>query len=282
LEPKVNHEKLQQLKQGLAIRRKEYVKAKTMVNAIDKIIIKHELEPGHNHQEIKDLKEVYSKLELADLSSTLIMEPESSVKASSSTSRFLKESLERELSTQCSDLISGLEFPVDDDWRRLDDSHFSSFPEVFRTEFQSLKKNEAERENSCCVDNTQVLSDSVKILEKIVEDLRPGVKNENLEANLLYNSAKFKTLTLKIKCLELEIMASTYNSESVGALKSISKYLKSTIARVKEEIEDLTKKLAQFKSVGPEFDDIIGEFDKIKNQIEVKKWELAELSKNNS
>ena len=81
------------------------------------------------------------------------------------------------------------------------------------------------------------------------------------------------------RCLELEILASTYKPETVQALKKIRTYLDKNLARVRAEVDQSKTSLMQYEAVGEEFDAIVSEYAKIKAEIEGKKWAIKELKK---
>ena len=82
-----------------------------------------------------------------------------------------------------------------------------------------------------------------------------------------------------IRCLELEILSSTYKPEAVQALKKIRMYLDKNLARVRAEVDQSKASLMQYEAVGEEFDAIVGEYAKLKAEIEGKEWAIKELKK---
>ncbi|TRY67723.1 hypothetical protein TCAL_07210 [Tigriopus californicus] len=119
------------------------------------------------------------------------------------------------------------------------------------------------------------------ILDTLGRRLKMGEQAYMDQVNIRYLSLKCKTLVFKVKCLELEILTSTYKSGSLPALKKIRNHLSESISQTNAEIQRVTSSLAQYTSAGSEFEEVVIEYVKVLEEIQGKKWALAEL-KNSS
>ena len=90
-------------------------------------------------------------------------------------------------------------------------------------------------------------------------------------------SVDFQVCIFGNRCLELEILASTYKPEAVQALKKIRAYLDKTLATVCTEVERSKASLMQYEAVGEEFDAVVSEYARLKTEIEGKEWAIKEL-----
>jgi len=115
-------------------------------------------------------------------------------------------------------------------------------------------------------------------LELLVDQHYTGSKLESTSLGIQYMRSKSETLRLKLKCLEMEIQLSTYTKDSVRAIKLVKDRLLEKIQKSESELAALTNTISQFRSVGPEFSDLLKEYSSILKQIQEKKWALKELT----
>ncbi len=92
-----------------------------------------------------------------------------------------------------------------------------------------------------------------------------------------HTSAKLKALELKLKYIELEVMAMTYTPDAVKALDKIKRQYGDAIDKVTKEISYLRGELDRYQAVGPQFESLVEEHSKLRSEIESKKWALQEL-----
>ena len=60
-------------------------------------------------------------------------------------------------------------------------------------------------------------------------------------------------------------------------MEKIRAQIVSSLREVRAEIERVRASVAQFQSIGPQFDFLVEQYAKILNEIEGKKWALKEL-----
>ena len=180
-------------------------------------------------------------------------------------------------------------------------------PEMVRTEKDSVEQNRrATRASEAALreewKNVDVVVKAFEQLETLAKKHRMGDQKKIDMTNAKHLAVKCKTLVFKarlvehmilmvnnnslissfnfgIRCLELEILASTYKPEAVQALKKIRAYLDKNLARVRAEVDQSKASLMQYEAVGEEFDAIVSEYAKLKAEIEGKEWAIKELKK---
>ena len=79
------------------------------------------------------------------------------------------------------------------------------------------------------------------------------------------------------RCIELEILASTYKPDTVPALKRISAHLKASVAKTTQEIERTKQSLRQYEAVGEDFEAVVKEYADVRTEIKGKEWAIREL-----
>ena len=85
---------------------------------------------------------------------------------------------------------------------------------------------------------------------------------------------------VNFRCLELEILLSTYSGSSVQALKKIRSHLKASITAAEADIERTRASLVQYEAVGEEFGSVVKDYAKVKEEIKGTRWALKELKEN--
>jgi len=125
---------------------------------------------------------------------------------------------------------------------------------------------------------TNILGKMETDLDQLINKHYKGSKLESTSVQVQYMRAKCETLRLKIKCLEMEIINSTYNKESIKAIKLVRTRLLEKIQKRESDLTDLENRIAQYRGVSTEFSDVVKQFAKILKQIEEKKWALRELN----
>lgn len=81
------------------------------------------------------------------------------------------------------------------------------------------------------------------------------------------------------RCLELEILSSTYSASTLSALRKIRRHLVKSVADTEAEIDQIRANLQQYEAVGTDFETVVKEYAKLKEEIAGKKWALKELKK---
>ncbi|XP_061163614.1 HAUS augmin-like complex subunit 4 [Saccostrea echinata] len=128
----------------------------------------------------------------------------------------------------------------------------------------------------------QTLLDSLHLLEELISKYRLQSQAEHDTVSSEWLVAKCDGLCLKIKLVELQILCDTYTMETTKALLKI----KETLHSAKEEADKsktyVTKTLQTYESLGSEFDELVTEYQRLKEEIDNKEWALSELQKSDS
>ncbi len=110
------------------------------------------------------------------------------------------------------------------------------------------------------------MSDNVDALKNSVE----------LDCQLALKRSE--ALQLRSELLKCEVLAELYSEPKVQALQKISEQLEKEISSKELELERLSKTLAQYKVLGPDFHEVVREFRQTKKQIESSEYVLYDLN----
>lgn len=72
-------------------------------------------------------------------------------------------------------------------------------------------------------------------------------------------------------------MASTYQPDTIKALRAIRRYLKTNAEETSAAIDKTRSDLQQYEAVGEDFEAVVAEYAKVRADIEGKLWALQEL-----
>ncbi|XP_063883192.1 uncharacterized protein LOC135112608 [Scylla paramamosain] len=143
---------------------------------------------------------------------------------------------------------------------------------------ENTKQRLAEESNKLthCVIQTHHFSQKVygllfeysKILKSLVSKQRLSLYPAHHLANSLVT---LKTHFLKLRCLELEILTATYNSQSVRALKLLQGHLLQRRTQAEESLAKLRHAMDAYKHLDPKFQDLLKEYSKLQEDIRFAK-----------
>ncbi len=206
---------------------------------------------------------------------------------------FLNQKLEETLLEQCLQLLvqlkgtdgDGEEESASGLGRKYD--RVSHLPDMVRAEREAVEANrEAKKANASRLrtewKDVEVLLKSFDQLMTIAKRYKMGDLARADELNSAYLVTRCETLNLKLKCLEMEVVGSTYKPERIKALRKISAHLEKTLRDVNELIAKSRTELAQFEAVDEDFSAVVREYTQLKADIEGKLWALKELKKEKS
>lgn len=107
-----------------------------------------------------------------------------------------------------------------------------------------------------------------KILKSLVSKQRLSLYPAHHLANSLLT---LRTHFLKLRCLELEILTTTYSSQSVRALKLLQGHLLQRRAQAEESLAKLKHMMEPYKHLDPQFQDLLKEHAKLQEDIRFAK-----------
>ncbi|XP_022343998.2 HAUS augmin-like complex subunit 4 [Crassostrea virginica] len=128
----------------------------------------------------------------------------------------------------------------------------------------------------------QTLLDSLHLLEKLITKYRLQSQTEHDTISAEWLVGKCDGLCLKIKLIELQILCDTYTLETTKALQQIKETLHSAQVEAEKSKTYVTKTLQTYESLGSEFDELVMEYQRLKEETDNKEWALSELLKSDS
>uniref|UniRef100_S4RYS2 HAUS augmin like complex subunit 4 n=1 Tax=Petromyzon marinus TaxID=7757 RepID=S4RYS2_PETMA len=126
----------------------------------------------------------------------------------------------------------------------------------------------------------KTLQASTAVLEKMLQDHRLSRQAESDAVKVAYLQAKHKTMCLKLRLEELNILCDTYTLDKVQAHKIIKRELEVAMATQKKEQARVSGELAAYGTLGPDFERLVQEYTQLRDAIDNKKWALREFRKN--
>lgn len=196
----------------------------------------------------------------------------------------VKEAMFSSLLDRCTALLSHWNLP--DQNESSDYQRAKHLPELIRTDLETLREQE---QTASEAEMLKVEAERQNMLKNHVETLNqlcgPEAQAKEAASNRLlidYVAAKAKTLELKVKSLELEALALTYNRDATKALDKMRKELNDAIEETNKDIARVKGELERYQTVGPAFDTIVDDYVRIQKDIEGKEWALQELKSSNT
>lgn len=115
-------------------------------------------------------------------------------------------------------------------------------------------------------------------LEATEEDLAERDGEGSMDAARVHMLvARGRATTAKLRLQRAEIAAMVYTDEAVVALKKVAAEVKKRSEDVERRIDDGEKKLARYRALGPEFEEVVAEYLKARQVLEEKVWSRDEL-----
>ncbi|KAK8733392.1 hypothetical protein OTU49_006618 [Cherax quadricarinatus] len=114
-----------------------------------------------------------------------------------------------------------------------------------------------------------------KILQCLVEKQRLSCYPAQ---HLLSGINMHNVQLMKLKCMQLEIMVDTYNSQSVPALKLIQAHLEDRKERAQKTLALLQHKLSSYSGLDSRYQELLEEYSKLQQDINFTKKSMEECS----
>lgn len=134
---------------------------------------------------------------------------------------------------------------------------------------------------AACMQHVEVAQQTVQHLEQLICQFYTGSKLEANSISIQYLLAKCDTVVVKLKCLELDIVNSTYTRDTIRAIRVVRDRVRDQIAASRAALIALEISLHQYRAAGPEFSDIVKEYARVQKEKEGKVWALKELTDEN-
>ncbi|XP_029437102.1 HAUS augmin-like complex subunit 4 isoform X2 [Rhinatrema bivittatum] len=128
----------------------------------------------------------------------------------------------------------------------------------------------------------QVLLRCLALLRTLAVQFRLQSQSEIDRSNAQYLETKCTALFLKIRMEELQVLTDTYTPEKVEVHGMIRDGLQGDIQTLEKEVQSCQQVLNTYEILGPEFEVLVEEYTRLKQEIQYNKWALEELSKSSS
>uniref|UniRef100_A0A8C5MH53 HAUS augmin like complex subunit 4 n=2 Tax=Leptobrachium leishanense TaxID=445787 RepID=A0A8C5MH53_9ANUR len=125
----------------------------------------------------------------------------------------------------------------------------------------------------------QVLLRCLSLMQEAASDLRLKAQAEIDRINSEYLEAKGTALFLKLRMEELQVLADTYSPEKLEVHRKIRESLETAVKTKKQELATSQQILSSYEFLGPEFEELVQEYTRLKDKIKDNRWMLQELSK---
>ncbi|XP_017295221.1 HAUS augmin-like complex subunit 4 [Kryptolebias marmoratus] len=196
----------------------------------------------------------------------------------------LPRQLEKHLKEKCLSLLSYYQPEWENESESLKTNkllHLSALLDKEKRGAETLK--EACRENTVLLQRqTQLyLSELIKciqFLQSLILDHRLKIQTDLDRKKLDYFEGKCELVLQKIKTEMVKLQLDTYTVDAISAHRKIRGRLESELRASKEEKQAVELKLSSFKILGREFEALADEYCRIRQEIDMKKWALKELS----
>ena len=129
------------------------------------------------------------------------------------------------------------------------------------------------------IKQAEVLENIANSINILVENYACGSFAEINSDNLRNYSVKVESFMAKIQKMILEVKMETYTATKVQALRKIRNKMNTQTHSLESEISQTRTMLEQYLKCGPELDDIVSSFVKLKKELDCRKWAIKELKK---
>ena len=226
-----------------------------------------------------------SKTSLLGLSKDELLERNPQKKYLPSVQHKLIPDIEYRLRKKCETVVSYHDIESSTEDEQLLFTQSTQLPAQIETDLHRLQ--ELKQRQKTCRENKDkqfmlyynTLLDSLGLLEKLISKyrLKDQAEYDSITTECLL--AKCDSLCLKIKLLELQVLCETYTKDTVKALQCVKSHLANNTKDSQKEHQHISRALQSYESIGSEFNSLVEEYRKLKDEVENKQWALAELQK---
>lgn len=124
-----------------------------------------------------------------------------------------------------------------------------------------------------------VLLRCLSLLQTMATKFRLSAQADANRRNVDYWKKKCDTLSIKIRLEKLQVLIDTYTPEKLEVHRIIRSSLEKAILIQEQEVMTSRMLLHPYESLGPEFELIVKEYTRLKEDIATNKWALEELFK---
>ncbi|MEE6516077.1 hypothetical protein FKM82_025292, partial [Ascaphus truei] len=125
----------------------------------------------------------------------------------------------------------------------------------------------------------QVVLRCLLLLRQAASELRLLVQSDTDRSNTEYLETKCNALLLKFRMEELQVLTDTYTPEKVEVHRQIRETLERAVRTEEREVSASREILSSYKILGPEFEELVREYTRLRQDIENDRSVLQEISK---
>ncbi|XP_051541144.1 HAUS augmin-like complex subunit 4 [Myxocyprinus asiaticus] len=160
----------------------------------------------------------------------------------------------------------------------------SRLPEFLDSEQQKAKSlTEKNRENGTLLQRQthaylSELLKCMKILQCLILDLRLKAQKDLDRKKIEYFEAKCEIGLQRIRLEMLQVQLDTYTKDKIAAHKRITEKLNAELKTSEMEKQAVESKLSSFEIYGKDFEALVEEYSRLRQEIATKSWALKEFA----
>ncbi|XP_051981465.1 HAUS augmin-like complex subunit 4 isoform X3 [Xyrauchen texanus] len=156
-------------------------------------------------------------------------------------------------------------------------------PEWDSEQQKAKSLTEKNRENSTLLQRQthaylSELLKSMKILQCLILDLRLKAQKDLDRKKIEYFEAKCEIGLQRIRLEMLQVQLDTYTKDKIAAHKRITEKLNAELKTSEMEKQAVESKLASFEIYGKDFESLVEEYSRLRQEIATKSWALKEFA----
>ncbi|MGH0121291.1 UNVERIFIED_CONTAM: hypothetical protein FKN15_073617 [Acipenser sinensis] len=118
----------------------------------------------------------------------------------------------------------------------------------------------------------------IQILQSLILDHRLRAQNDLDRKKTQYMEAKCQIIILKIRMEMLQVQLDTYTPKKIAVHRTIRDTLESALKSEQVERQSSQRMLSSFEILGKDFEAVVKEYSRLRQEIKNKKWALQEFS----
>ncbi|MGH0166294.1 UNVERIFIED_CONTAM: hypothetical protein FKN15_050339, partial [Acipenser sinensis] len=124
----------------------------------------------------------------------------------------------------------------------------------------------------------QELLGCIQILQSLILDHRLRAQNDLDRKKTQYMEAKCQIIILKIRMEMLQVQLDTYTPKKIAVHRTIRDTLESALKSEQVERQSSQRMLSSFEILGKDFEAVVKEYSRLRQEIKNRKWALQEFS----
>ncbi|MGH0117790.1 UNVERIFIED_CONTAM: hypothetical protein FKN15_039961 [Acipenser sinensis] len=118
----------------------------------------------------------------------------------------------------------------------------------------------------------------IQILQSLILDHRLRAQNDLDRKKTQYMEAKCQIIILKIRMEMLQVQLDTYTPKKIAVHHTIRDTLESALKSEQVERQSSQRMLSSFEILGKDFEAVVKEYSRLRQEIKNRKWALQEFS----